>query len=359
MLSLFNAEEKNYEPIFRQIVRHIRADIVSGKLTDGEKLPPEPELAAFLGTSRSTLRKSLKELEALQLVVQRKGRGSFVTYQGEKLYRIAVMGIHYDDDFFDNMVLSGLQDAFAGIRYELVFIDARDASIDLLKVFQRANADALILVAQTMPVLKQLSKKCFSAIPCMAINAHSAEIGNRPAVDTGNAPLRPAVERLAELGHKRIGYISVECKTSNMMDRDKSFLDSVRELGLDSAPGLFRCSGGEYYEVGYREANNLFSLAKPPTALICPGRSIALGAWQALMERRLKIPDDVSLVGFDVPQWANPYLSTLIQPHREMAEYAGRMLLANLRSADRIEDKVFDVYLDDRGSMKCPGEVLA
>ena len=168
-------------------------------------------------------------------------------------------------------------------------------------------------------------------------------------------PIRPAVEKLVAEGHRRIGYISSTNKTSNMQSRDASFRENVKRFGLDDSPGLFYegIRGTEAFHLGAQGVEAFFSLKNPPTAIICPGRMIATGAWQKIMEMGLKIPQDISIIGYDLPEWVNPKFSTLFHPHYEVAEYAGKLLLSKV-SGKPLEEKKFQVKLIDRGSISKP-----
>src|SRR5262249_62119418 len=82
---------------------------------------------------------------------------------------------------------------------------------------------------------------------------------------------------------------------------------------------------------GYGETVALLALAAPPTAMFACSDQMALGAYEALYERGIRVPDDMSVVGFDdldEAKWAIPPLTTVRQPLSEMAGMATRMLLA-------------------------------
>jgi LacI family transcriptional regulator len=100
--------------------------------------------------------------------------------------------------------------------------------------------------------------------------------------------------------------------------------------GLDIPAGYVRY--GDFMSgTGYRETVALLDLAEPPTAIFVCSDQMALGAYEALYERGIRVPDDTSVVGFDdldEAKWAIPPLTTVRQPLSEMAGMATRMLLA-------------------------------
>ena len=82
---------------------------------------------------------------------------------------------------------------------------------------------------------------------------------------------------------------------------------------------------------GYRETKALLDLPEPPTAMFVCSDQMALGAYEALYERGIRVPDGMSIVGFDdldEARWAIPPLTTVRQPLSDMAGMATRMLLA-------------------------------
>lgn len=99
------------------------------------------------------------------------------------------------------------------------------------------------------------------------------------------------------------------------------------------APGEFN------YESGFRAGERLFDLDDPPTAVFAASDQMALGVYEALRQRGLRVPDDVSVVGFDdLPQarWSSPPLTTVRQPLDDMGRLAVRTL-RRLMDSEEIE----------------------
>lgn len=356
MLSDVKIETISCDPIYRQIADILKNNIISGKLPSGTQLPPEPVLAAKFNTSRLTLRKSLNILEDQKLLVQRKGRGTFITYQSGKKYRIAISGIGLaTKDLFSYQVFAGLNQVLADVEKEFVFIDNCG---DVLDKFHHSRCDGLIAVA---PGLNQIAKFCapeFDSIPLVLLNVQDKKISRkRVCVDVEKNSMCTAVEHLFKLGHRRIAYITREGDEFNQRDRNISFVNSIKEFCLDGDPDLYKrgVHGVWFYDIGRDHALNLCKMSNPPTAIVCPNQTIALGAWQGIIESGLKIPDDISIIGYDVPEWANPYLATLVQPEMKMAETAGALLLEQLRGGTvQNQEMIFKIMLEERKSCAPP-----
>ena len=147
-----------------------------------------------------------------------------------------------------------------------------------------------------------------------------------------------ALRHLVDLGHRRIAFMKGLPASSDSADRWLSICDVARELNVEIDTDLtIQIESSESSpELGYPYTKNLLGRQKAFTALFAYNDVSAIGAIQALREAGLRVPEDVSVVGFDDIESAafhNPALTTVRQPLREMGEVAARTLL------DRIEGK--------------------
>ena len=141
---------------------------------------------------------------------------------------------------------------------------------------------------------------------------------------------RAAVDHLADLGHSRIAIITGPPDLACSQERLDGYQAGLARAGITPRAdyvrfGNFESSGG------YRAARALLGLAEPPTAIFAGSDLQAYGVYQAAGELGLRIPEDLSVVGFDdVPlcEWVSPRLTTIRQPLEEMARQATRMVLA-------------------------------
>jgi LacI family transcriptional regulator len=138
---------------------------------------------------------------------------------------------------------------------------------------------------------------------------------------------RAAVVELRKAGHRRIGYATEMLPLPATIGRRKGFEQAMGEL-FD--PHLVVPAGGDSAG-GHEAAGRLLDLADPPTAIFCWNDRMALGAYRAAAERGLRIPDDVSIVGFDdqelIAAELVPALTTVALPHHAMGEWAVNRLL--------------------------------
>ncbi|MFV0359597.1 LacI family DNA-binding transcriptional regulator [Tropicimonas sp.] len=141
---------------------------------------------------------------------------------------------------------------------------------------------------------------------------------------------RRAVTHLAELGHRRIGIVTGNCRLASARTRLVAYRDTVAQLDLDSDERLI--ADGRYTQKGgYDAARILLALPERPTAIFACNDLSALGAMAAIREAGLRIPEDISIVGFDdilLASQMHPALTTIRQPLHEMGRSAVNMLLA-------------------------------
>lgn len=163
-------------------------------------------------------------------------------------------------------------------------------------------------------------------VPLVLLDNASAETDvNSITMDNRNA-IRQALRYLHELGHKKIGFLANQTPSSNCMARERAYCEAVREN--EQEPQIFRVNPTP--DEAYRAVHDLLAQGERfPTALIANNDSIALGAIKALREAGLRIPEDVSVIGFDnipLSGMSEPPLSTMEVPCKEMGIWAARLL---------------------------------
>ena len=165
-----------------------------------------------------------------------------------------------------------------------------------------------------------------------------------------------AMRHLTELGHRRIAHITGKLAMSSGQERLQAYQDVLRERGLPYEPELV--VEGDYTQLtGYHAAQTLLSLPQPPTAIFAANDEAAFGALDAIRNRGLVVPDDISLVGFDnIPQTglSHPALTTVHQPMKEMGGIAAEMLMEILENPETpVRKVVLETHLVIRASC-CP-----
>ncbi|MFD8300381.1 LacI family DNA-binding transcriptional regulator [Streptomyces bauhiniae] len=153
-----------------------------------------------------------------------------------------------------------------------------------------------------------------------------------------------ATRHLIDLGHTRIGAIGGPSRMMCARARLDGYRSALETAGLPADPALIR-EGDFHHESGHRLGLDLLGRPDRPTAVFAGNDLQALGLYEAARELGLRVPEDVSVVGFDdlpVARWVGPPLTTVRQPLTEMAEAAARLVLElgrgeRERTATRLE----------------------
>lgn len=140
---------------------------------------------------------------------------------------------------------------------------------------------------------------------------------------------RDATEHLLSLGHRRIGFVTGPMNQTGHRDRLDGYFSALGRAGIARDTALVR-EGDSLVGGGRLFGGQLLDLAQRPTAIVSSSDEQAYGVYLAARERGLRIPDDISVVGFDdvdLCQWVSPQLTTVRQPLAGMAAEATRMVI--------------------------------
>jgi LacI family transcriptional regulator len=142
-----------------------------------------------------------------------------------------------------------------------------------------------------------------------------------------------AAQRLVAAGHRRIAFINLDPTIAAAVGRREGYERALREAGISPDPALV-LNGDATADSGYTCATELLDGDHPPTAIFCGNDRMAMGAYDAVREHHLRIPDDISIVGFDnqelIAGYLRPRLTTVALPLAEMGA-AGLKRLRELK----------------------------
>jgi LacI family xylobiose transport system transcriptional regulator len=147
-----------------------------------------------------------------------------------------------------------------------------------------------------------------------------------------------AAQHLLALGHRRIGVISGPPSLLCSRARLDGYRAAMDMAGIPFDPALVR-SGDFHVEGGYENGLALLRLPEPPSAVFAGSDLQAVGLYEAARELGIRIPADLSVVGYDdlpVARWVGPPLTTIHQPLAEMAEMAARMVITMSRGDEPV-----------------------
>lgn len=193
--------------------------------------------------------------------------------------------------------------------------------------------------------------------PVVLLDARTDDDRCSSVVPDEYAGARAAVQHLIDAGHRRIGYVDAAEAPAAAALRRQAYLDALTENGLGTDDAVVAASASSTRSA-ISPVTALLDLAEPPTALFCFNDRIAAGAYAAARRRNLRLPEDLSIVGFDnqvlIAEAVDPGLTTVQLPHYEMGRWAMERALALLDEDAAPVAKLMPCVLVERGSVAPP-----
>jgi DNA-binding LacI/PurR family transcriptional regulator len=257
-------------------------------------------------------------------------------------------------DPFAGEVACGIEQAAKDHGYAVFLANSNADAEHERKVVQalaERRVDGIIVTSSRvgsdyLPMLAQLS------VPMVLVNdqypgefVHSVMIAN----EDGS---RAATEHLIELGHRRIAYVGDRSGYQTDTERLKGYKQALAAAGIAFAAELAVLGNGRP-EGALAAVDGLLKMAEPPTAVCCYNDMTALGAMRAIRARGLRVPEDVSVTGFDdlfFAEYLEPSLTTVRQPMRRMGEMAMENLLTLMSGEESVAQVKVEAELIVRGS---------
>jgi LacI family transcriptional regulator len=303
------------------------------------------DVAAAAGVSVATVSKVINDRYGVaattdarvRAVIEELGYEASTTAQSLRNHRTNVLGILVADlEPFSTELLKGAADAIRDSGFELLVYSASGRSSDhvgwerrYLTRLSGTLIDGAVLVTPTVVDV------VFDA-PIVAVDPHAGP-SSLPTIDSDNLRgAQLATEHLIRLGHRRIAMITGRDDLQSAQLRERGFRNAMAQARLDVDDALV--VPGDYDAVtSAASAVQLLTLDEPPTAIFAANDVAAIAAIETATARGLRVPEDVSVVGFDnIPEsvLCQPPLTTVAQPIREMGRRAIELLIALLRGQD-------------------------
>jgi LacI family xylobiose transport system transcriptional regulator len=195
-------------------------------------------------------------------------------------------------------------------------------------VMRRRPVGVVLVFSDLVPSMRERLRS--RAIPFVIVDPAGDPSPDVPSVGSANwTGGLLATRHLIELGHRRIGAITGPEDMMCSLARLDGYRSAMSSAGLPINPDWIHF--GDFHVVGgHDRALELLDLAEPPTAIFAGSDLQALGAMDAIRSRGLRVPKDVSVIGYDdipLARWLTPRLTTVHQPLRLMGEEASRLVI--------------------------------
>ena len=348
------------------VCRALRDEIKQGIFSAGEKIPSEKDLSERYACSRHTVRQALNILEHENLIVRRRGSGTYVSgasVRERKLQRIGVITTYITDYIFP-FIIRGIEETAARNGYHLVFGATKNRVENekrLLHTFLSEGVDGLIvegtksaLPNPNLDLYREAEKR---GIPVVFLNGSYRELKNSICVRTDDRRCgAEAVEYLYRCGCTRLGGIF---KTDDMQGHERyaGYMQAVLKNG-----GEFRDDTVFWYTTG--DADKLFSAGNAETLLcalrecdgvVCYNDQIAYELIVFLQTHGISVPDQISVIGVDnagISSYSSIKITTFAHPKEKLGVAAAEKLFRMIQDGRREKSEVFSMPLLEKDSVK-------
>lgn len=260
-----------------------------------------------------------------------------------RTHSLGMVSAEISDHFFAEAV-AGAEAETRRRGYYLMVASVEDESRDdergYLRLMLARRVEGLIVARPSVPLSsEQLVPAVAAGIPLVAIG--SSELPGFMVVDVDNVDGgRQAAALLVAEGHRRIATITGPREWPSAKARLEGYRRALRAGGVSRDRSLVEASPDWGLEEGRIAAARLLDRGEPFTALFAQSDLLALGAIRELRARGLRVPEDVSVVGYDdipVAGFVHPALTTVRQPMREVGELAARIVLDRLAATPEVD----------------------
>jgi LacI family transcriptional regulator len=212
----------------------------------------------------------------------------------------------------------------------------------LIDVFMQRRVDGLVTATarRKYPFLDTLAN---SDIPVVLVNRTVDDSPVSMVAGDDHQGIGLAVKHLVELGHRRIAFVGAAMEVSTGFNRYQYFLAWMATHGLTADPQLIVFALRFTKDCGAQATVELLDRDVEFTAIVAASDMIALGCYRALRAKGLKVPDDVSVVGYNGSRWCdefNPPMTSIRVPKYDIGQETARLMLNLLENPDAKPSRV-------------------
>ncbi len=254
--------------------------------------------------------------------------------------------------------LSGVANAANDLHHDLIIFTRFEAADTeaMLGFLLDGRVDGALFVAPSLTdeATRQLAH---SGLPCVCVSTSAHE--GLPSFSPDNeGGIRLVMEHLFGLGHRRFAHIAGRPEMDDAIARRAGFESFLRDKGLPCPPDVI-VDGDFTMEGGALAMGELLKRGSRATAVVCANDEMAVGALRIAQEAGLRVPDDLSITGFDMSPYSGfvePPITTVSQPVIEIAAAATSALVALIEGQPAPSNRVFATELVVRASTARPQE---
>jgi DNA-binding LacI/PurR family transcriptional regulator len=265
---------------------------------------------------------------------------------------VSIHGTHYY-----NELMIGIERSCTKNSYDMLIPTQKKSygkDYDYLKLYFERKIDGLIMVSPDL-IESEMQESIAHNIPCVIIGERPDEYGISYVDSDNRGGIFQVGAYLVQKGHRKLAFLTGLRDNRHVKDRLNGFFDVVHKFNL-KIPDEWILEGDFSVESGRKALRTLLSGAEMPTALFCANDIMALGVLSEAQVTGVKVPDQLSIIGFDgldVHRFTNPSLATIRQPLVDMGFTAAEILFRKLKDPGSPQEiRIFPVELLPGGSIK-------
>jgi LacI family transcriptional regulator len=256
-------------------------------------------------------------------------------------------------------IIRAIQAECARLGMDVFLSDTEDDPVRELQVvtaLRQRRVDGVILAPSADPDRRALAYLSAANLPCVLVDRTPDAEFDQVGVNNREA-MRALVEHVAARGHRRIGYIAGNPGFETTLERIAGYHDALRAVGR-APDDSHIITGSATTDCATAATLSLLDLPDPPTALVAGNNLATIGVMRALRARGLRVPSDISVVGFDDFEWADcfePRLTLVAQPCAEIGARAASLLMERIADPEGPRRTIrLDARLVERDSCGSP-----
>lgn len=324
------------------------------------------DIARYAGLSLATVSKYInggkvkeknqKKIEDAITALDYKANEIARSLRTRKSKSIGILLPTLDSVFFSNVV-ANIENHLAKYGYGSIvcfYQNDKEMEKDKLDFLLRRQIDGLILVPQH---LKKEDMQRVN-IPVVMIDRSIKNMDCDRVIINNKKACYDSVEQLIKLNHKRIAVLCDCVSKLTSLERLSGYMEALRQHSIDVENNLIKIAEkSATFDTGYQMVKELFSLSDKPTAILATNYELTVGSFLALLKKRIKIPEDISFIGFDhldILTIEELSFSVVAQPVETIGEQAAMILLKRIDNdlEDFPKTLILDAEIIFRDSMK-------
>lgn len=336
-----------------KIVEDLKAKILSGEILPGDKLPSENELSRYYGLSRQTVRKAIDILRGEGYIYAEHGRGTFCSdmmRQKKASGNVAVVMTYLSDYIFPH-IIRGIDEVLDKEGYSILLKSThnyRKVEAKCLEEMVQKNIDGLIIE----PSKSQIAFKNYDIfamleryqVPFVFVQGIYHGMESHPYVllddEKGGYMI---TKHLIDAGHKRIaGFFKADDMQGQ--ERHRGYVRALQEAGIWYDPSIVIWFHTEDMQsLPFEMTKELIQRDTEIDAIVSYNDRVAIEVFKALDEEGVRVPEDISLTGFDDSEFAKNLkvpLTTVRHPQSKIGEVAADLLVKLMKGYPMEEDKL-------------------